>query len=82
MLPLESPVHKIGPWLVSGTWILGGLPPSQYRACRGHEDSVTFTEHLVSFWGSGVVGAVCRPCVKILGRGSLSSPPGRHFTCW
>ena len=47
-----------------------------------HEDSATFTEHLLSFRGSGVVGDVCRPCVKILGPGSLSSPPGRHFTCW
>ena len=81
-LPLESPVGKIGPWLASGTWIWGGLPPCQCRACRGHEDSATFTEHLLSFRGSGVVGDLCRPCVKILGPGSLSSPPGRHFTCW
>ena len=60
---LRSPVHKLGTWLAPGTWISGGLPPSRYRACRAHENSVIFTEQLLSFWGSEVVGAVRRASV-------------------
>ena len=56
LLSLEGPACKVGPWLISENSAFNH--PLTDKTCwlyLGRTNSVIYGEHMLSYWGSGIV---------------------------